>query len=191
MKALNLFPISHVDSKGFYDRKNDAASIYHLLNKTKTSIGNRLLKKWLKQPLRNLTEINRRLNIVEYFVDNDPHRTAIQTENFHNFPDIDKLFAKFYKVKNNKRNNATLADCVKCYNLILSLEQLYDFLNLLDLPPTHEINQSYTSPLKDALAEFEKLKKMIEESIGWVCLGGDKFLLRVLLVAWEICYFLK
>jgi DNA mismatch repair protein MSH2 len=98
------------DIKGNIDKKNDALSIFNLLNKTKTSIGQRLLKKWLKQPVRDIEEINRRLDIVEYFVDKDAHRTAVQSEYFHNFPDIDKLFAKFYKVKNNKRNNASLAD---------------------------------------------------------------------------------
>ena len=165
MKALNLFPMQGSDIKGNFDKKSDSLSIFNLLNKTKTSIGNRLLKKWLKQPLRDLEEINRRLDIVEFFVDNDNHRTAIQSEYFHNFPDIDKLFAKFYKVKNNKRNNASLADWVKCYNLILSLEQLYDFLKSLSLEHDHEITKWYVEPLKEYLTEFEKLKAMIEESI--------------------------
>ncbi|CAI2387303.1 unnamed protein product [Moneuplotes crassus] len=165
MKALNLFPMDGAEIKGNIDRRNDSLSIFNLLNKTKTSIGQRLLKKWLKQPIRDIEEINRRLDIVEFFVDNDSHRTAIQTENFHNFPDIDKLFAKFYKVKNNKRNNASLADCVKCYNLILSLEQLLEFLTGLEVEESNEISKCYISPLQTSLKEFEKLKEMIEESV--------------------------
>lgn len=49
--------------------------------------------------------------------------------------------------------------------MILSLEQLFDFLNSLELEPSHEISKCYTDPLREALKEFEKLKEMIEESV--------------------------
>jgi len=59
------------------------------------------------------------------------------------FPDIDKLFAKFYKVKNNKKHNANLTDCVKVYDMLTSLENLYKFMSSLDLDENHEISLSY------------------------------------------------
>ena len=82
MKALNLFPMEGSEIKGNFDHRNDSLSIFNLLNKTKTSMGQRLMKKWLKQPIRDLKEINRRMDIVEYFVKNDTQRTAIQSKKF-------------------------------------------------------------------------------------------------------------
>ena len=47
LKALNVFPINSEGVSG------QAGSLYGLLNQCKTSIGARLLKKWLKQPTTN------------------------------------------------------------------------------------------------------------------------------------------
>ena len=49
------------------DRKG---ALIGILDKTSTSMGGRLLKKWLDQPLIDIREIEKRLNIVEYFVQN-------------------------------------------------------------------------------------------------------------------------
>ena len=43
-------------------------TLYSVMNKTKTPMGSRLLKKWLTAPLRNKEEILRRLNITEALV---------------------------------------------------------------------------------------------------------------------------
>lgn len=86
-------------------------------------------------------------------------------EHLKTFPDIDKLFAKFYKVKNAKKHNANLTDCVKVYDMLTSLDNLLRFLTSLDLEKSHQITISYTEEIKTLFKEFEKLKEMIEESI--------------------------
>lgn len=51
-------------------RRNDKkGSLYHVLNKTKTSAGARLLRTYLERPLVNMNEINRRLQAVEELKD--------------------------------------------------------------------------------------------------------------------------
>ncbi len=51
-------------------RRNDKkGSLYHVLNKTKTSAGARLLRAYLERPLVNMNEINRRLQAVEELKD--------------------------------------------------------------------------------------------------------------------------
>jgi len=108
MNALNLFPqnLSYANQLG----SNEMTSIYQLFNKTKTSIGSRLIRKWLKQPVRDESEINRRLDIVEFFVNDENIRNNIQNDHLRQFPDIEKLHAKFYKVKNNLPHRANLVD---------------------------------------------------------------------------------
>ena len=60
LNALNVFPQNDELVAG------SAASIFGLLNRCKTQIGVRLLKKWLKQPTTSPNQINMRLDIVEY-----------------------------------------------------------------------------------------------------------------------------
>ncbi len=81
------------------------------------------------------------------------------------FPDVDKLFAKFYKVKNNKKHNANLTDCVKVYDMLTSLDNLHRFLVSLDLDKNHQLSLTYTLEIRNMFKEFDKLKEMIEESI--------------------------
>ena len=51
--------------------------MYGLLNQTRTQIGARLLKKWLKQPTTNIEEIGLRHKIVEFFFSNEHIRNDV------------------------------------------------------------------------------------------------------------------
>ena len=50
------------------------------------------------------------------------------------FPDLERLYAKFYRVQAKLRHNAQLIDCVKVYNMIHTLESLCGFIeeNVID-----------------------------------------------------------
>lgn len=63
-----------------------------------------------------------RLNIVEYFVENSDVRQDLQNTHLRRFPDIEKLYQKFYRVQAGLKNSANLVDCVKIYNMIVTLE---------------------------------------------------------------------
>ena len=75
-----------------------------------------------------------RLAIVEYLYLNDHVRKDIQTIHLKAFPDLEKLYAKFYRVQAKLRNNAQLVDCVKVYNMIHTLQELCKYLdeNVMD-----------------------------------------------------------
>jgi DNA mismatch repair protein MSH2 len=69
-QALLLFPTATDSDKNM--------SLYGLLNKCKTQGGSRLLKQWVKQPLRSVDAINRRLSLVELLVDDLSLRSQLQ-----------------------------------------------------------------------------------------------------------------
>ncbi|KAI7166817.1 DNA mismatch repair protein, partial [Hortaea werneckii] len=72
LKALNLMPGPKDGSK--------TMNLYGLLNHCKTPVGSRLLAQWLKQPLMNLEEIERRQQLVEAFVNDTELRQTLQEE---------------------------------------------------------------------------------------------------------------
>ena len=81
------------------------------------------------------------------------------------FPDLEKLYAKFYRVQAKMRNNAQLVDCVKVYNMIHTLESLVSYLNENVVQEDHPLRTEVVEPLNSTLEEFAKLKTMLEECI--------------------------
>ena len=67
--AINLFP--KPDDPSAY------GSLFGILNRCKTKMGTRLLDRWLRQPLLDCAEINRRLDIVELLKDSAKVRNIL------------------------------------------------------------------------------------------------------------------
>jgi DNA mismatch repair protein MSH2 len=123
------------------------------------------LKKWLKQPTTERQEILKRLEITNFLFQNEHLRSDIQGVHLRTFPDLEKLYAKFYRVQAKLRHNAQLVDCVKVYNMIHTLESLCQYLDDNVMDENHSIRGEILDPLKGTLDEFSKLKSMLEECI--------------------------
>ena len=81
------------------------------------------------------------------------------------FPDLQKLYAKFYRVEAKMRNNTTLLDCVKIYNMINSLEGMIKFMNQSKTEDDNAFLKDIVNPLNETMEEFLKVKTMLEECI--------------------------
>lgn len=68
-------------------------TLFYILNKTSTPMGARFLKNTILRPLRNISHINTRLDIVEYFVNNS---TFLSTVNglLSNIFDIERITSR-------------------------------------------------------------------------------------------------
>ena len=66
-------------------------------------------------------------------MENDQLRDGLRFSHMRGFPDLDKLYAKFYRVEAKMKNNTSLLDCVKIYNMINSLEVMVMFMNASNL----------------------------------------------------------
>ena len=106
-----------------------------------------------------------RHEIVEFFFSNEHIRNDVQGMHLRTFPDLEKLYAKFYRVQAKLRNNAQLVDCVKVYNMIHTLESLVGYLNENVVQEDHPLRTEVVDPLNATLEEFAKLKTMLEECI--------------------------
>jgi DNA mismatch repair protein MutS len=56
-------------------RQGTAGSLLSVIDLTKTAMGGRLLRRWLGQPLLNITELDQRLDAVAWFYDSTAQRT--------------------------------------------------------------------------------------------------------------------
>ena len=92
---------------------NKEYSLYKILNFCSTLGGASLLREWISKPLKNIAEINSRLDMVEYF----NKETALRMNLFaklKKIPNLGNLFEKF-AVQDQSKKGAKLHHCVKLY----------------------------------------------------------------------------
>ncbi len=121
-----------------------------ILDKTQTAMGGRLLKKWLEQPLLDRTQINSRLDMVEFFVDN-PITLDDVREILREVYDIERLSSKI------ATGNCTARDMAALRQSISQLPQLKSILDSTELDNLQRL-QEEMDPLDD-------LYKILNETI--------------------------
>lgn len=72
---------------------NKSGSLLWVLDKTYTSAGARLLRKWVNMPLQDINQINARLNIVQLLINNASLRASLSHE-LQKIGDIERLVAR-------------------------------------------------------------------------------------------------
>ncbi|MBQ9624670.1 MAG: DNA mismatch repair protein MutS, partial [Clostridia bacterium] len=104
-KHLELFETLSKEKKG---------SLLHLLDKTDTSMGGRLLRSWINKPILNLEKINARQNAVSSIAEN-PYVSSVLNELLSNVYDIERIISKLaYKTINAR-------DCLSLKKSLLQL----------------------------------------------------------------------
>lgn len=135
LKALNLMPGPKDGAKNM--------SLYGLLNHCKTPVGSRLLAQWLKQPLMNVEEIERRQQLVEAFIMDTELRQTMQEEHLRSIPDLYRLAKKF------QRKAANLEDVVRMYQVTIRLPGFLGTLEgIMDEQYKDPLDAEYTSKLR-------------------------------------------
>lgn len=112
--------------------KNKVGSLIWVLDKTKTGAGARMLRNWVNKPLQNKNEINTRLNIVEYLVNNASVRASL-TKELEKIKDIERLVGRLgYGSINPREFNALAISILPTVNIKEILGQC-DNPNLLNI----------------------------------------------------------
>lgn len=112
-----------------------------ILDKTQTAMGGRLLKKWLEQPLLDRTQINSRLDMVEFFVDNLITLDEVR-EILREVYDIERLSSKI------ATGNCTARDMAALRQSISQVPQLKSILDSTELDNLQRL-QEEMDPLDD------------------------------------------
>ena len=161
INTITLYSISKYMSLDINARRNleitekmrdrsKKGTLLWVLDKTSTSMGGRLLRRWLNDPLLDVKEIQERLDAVKELKDNIILRgDAIET--LKKVYDIERLAGKMAYGNANARDMITLKN---------SLQRLPDVKNVLE--------QCTSSKLKELYEELDELKdvyELIEKSI--------------------------
>ena len=165
LKALNLMPDARTSQKNM--------SMYGLLNHCKTPIGSRLLAQWLKQPLMDITEIEKRQHLLEAFTSDTELRQTMQEEHLRSMPDLYRMAKKF------QRKKANLEDVVRMYQVAIRLPTLIATLEaVMDESYKNPLDESYTSKLKEYNLSFSKLMEMVETTVDLDALANHEFIIK-------------
>jgi DNA mismatch repair protein MSH2 len=165
--AVNLLPIPDEPKFG---------SIFGVLNRCRTKIGSRLLNRWVRQPLLNVDAINRRLDLVELFLNNTQVRLQLGDSALRGVPDVELLASKM------SRKAASLGDAYRLYTFTKALSliesTLVEFLAQLahDHPDggdgyvpraMAELTSRFVDPLRYLNSKFTLFQNLIEHVVDF------------------------
>ncbi|KAG5992355.1 MutS-like protein [Claviceps spartinae] len=165
LKALNLMPGPRDGSK--------TMSIYGVLNHCKTPVGSRLLAQWLKQPLMDKDEIEKRQQLVEAFFSDTELRQTMQEEHLRSVPDLYRLSKRF------QRGKANLEDVVRAYQVIIRLPGFIGTLEgIMDEAYRDPLDEAYTTKLRDLSESLGKLQDMVEQTVDLNALDRHEYIIK-------------
>ncbi|OUM64314.1 hypothetical protein PIROE2DRAFT_42675, partial [Piromyces sp. E2] len=164
VRALNLIETS--------EDHNKTMCLSGLLNNCKTTQGARLLKTFLKQPLKDVNEIEMRYNIVEELIENTELRQSLQEEHLKKMPDFKRIGKKF------QRNTASLQDVVRIYQVIQDLPLLKTSLESDDGKYKSIIEERFIKPINEIIIDLEKFSELVESTIDLEATEDHEYLIK-------------
>jgi hypothetical protein len=109
---LDSVTLSNLEILQNNDNLSTEGSLLHTLNYCLTAFGKRLLKKWICHPLRNIDEINERLNCVEFFIRRDDVRERLRNY-LKNISDLEREIARVQACKIDLYSFLNFIDCLE------------------------------------------------------------------------------
>lgn len=136
-----------VHSSSYVDKKD---TLFAILDLTQTSMGGRLLVKWLNFPLTKVKQIEERLEGVSDFFENDSMRLQIRLL-LGQIADLERLITKVAIGKNTPRDLVSIKESLKL------IPEIKRFLG--------EATSPYVRSLCGRLTELEDLISLLEEAL--------------------------
>jgi DNA mismatch repair protein MutS len=121
--------------------ENKSNTLYGVLDNTDTAMGARLLKKWIREPLRNKESIDKRLDVVQQLYD-DIILSKNLSKNLKNVYDIERLTGKVAIGTCNAR------DLIALKNSIKVVPEIKEDISSIDSEITNDISKKIDT-LKD------------------------------------------
>ncbi len=124
MRNLELFQGLNEGSKTLLD----------VIDRTITPMGSRMLRRWLALPLKEVHPINERLDIVQYFIDNDDIKCQIE-DYIRNVGDLERLTSKIATGRVSPR------EVMQIKNALRAIEPIKEVFLYTKLQPLNKIGE--------------------------------------------------
>ncbi|CAG5086982.1 DNA mismatch repair protein MutS [Parvicella tangerina] len=107
---LDKFTIRNLEI--IHSPNEDATTLIQVIDKTVSPMGGRLLKRWVVLPLKDTNRINSRLEIVEFFVNNQSFSQELNQQ-LNNIGDLERLISKVAALRISPRETVQLKYALK------------------------------------------------------------------------------
>ncbi|MBK9284437.1 MAG: DNA mismatch repair protein MutS [Sphingobacteriaceae bacterium] len=124
---LDKFTIRNLELYGANHENGN--NLVNVIDKTNSPMGSRLLKRWIALPLKNIEKINERLEVVEYFKNNEEERQKL-VDLLKEVGDLERLISKTAALRVNPRE---LAHLKRALEIIAELKAIASTSNNLQV----------------------------------------------------------
>ncbi len=145
---LDRFTIRNLEL--VYSNHPTGIPLINILDHTVTPMGSRLMRKWLLLPLIEKEDIDKRLEMVDYFY-NNPYTIEELTEHLKTIGDLERLISKAPSQKINPR------EILQLKTALFTIDPIKEMLKATKVP-------SFVS-IADHLKPCKKLRERIEKEI--------------------------
>jgi len=164
----------------------DGASLLSVIDRAKTAMGGRLLRKWLRQPLLDCAEIYRRQEHLGWFKENEPERLKLR-DVFTNIQDLERIssrakanFTSAYELQAFGKSLEMIPqikqilrdDSVRFGQLLTHLPECAETAKLIASGITDELPYRYSEQVgiirPGFSAELDKLRQTLKDGKGFL-----------------------
>lgn len=167
--------------------KQKYGSLLWAIDRTKSNMGARLLKKWIHQPLKNLDEIKERQNAVEELIQNTGARISL-INLLEQIYDIQRLSTRLSNNSANPRDFLALKDSIKLLPLFAQILKDFKSKNLSFLAQENKgllefadiINRTINEEAPIAVKEGNIIKHGVSDDLDYykdLLHGGKNWLI--------------
>ena len=167
--------------------KQKYGSLLWAIDRTKSNMGARLLKKWIHQPLKNLDEIKERQNAVEELIQNTGARISL-INLLEQIYDIQRLSTRLSNNSANPRDFLALRDSIKLLPLFAQILKGFKSKNLSFLAQENKslmefadiINRTINEEAPIAVKEGNIIKHGVSDDLDYykdLFYGGKNWLI--------------
>jgi len=161
-------------------------SLMSVIDRTETAMGGRLLRKWFRQPLLDVTEIFRRQEHVAWFNENTTERKKLR-EVLSNIKDLERLssrtkanFLSAYELKAfgksleliPKIKEILRIDAIRFGQILSHLPECFETTNLIESGISDDLPSRYAEQsgvIRDGFSEeLDKLRNILKDGKGFL-----------------------
>ncbi|NNM15605.1 MAG: DNA mismatch repair protein MutS, partial [Bacteroidia bacterium] len=157
---LDKFTIHNLEL--IYSNQEKAKTLYDILDRTCSPMGARLMKRWTVMPLKELELINKRLNIVEFLINNRDDAEIFQKQ-LKQVGDLERVISKVALRKINPR---------EVIQLKKSLQAIHPIKNRAKLASSKAL-QEIANQLDACTALIGSIAKTLNDEVPVAVTKGD------------------